>query len=175
MNSINIVFSNCFQTRYKFHFFTSDDKLVGKVTISARFTKIHLPMISEQVIFLTKKCFKESMSVWKSKSRSNVLAAKFLNSCIVSSWRLYPFCFQSFLSFLSDKISSYKSKATIDINHDQLHSALAICYLVDQHAMPISDAQLNGLWDGLMLSPCSEDMCVTVLQSIRRQFGKYLK
>ena len=82
---------------------------------------------------------------------------------------------QTFIKFLSDKINSYKSKATPDINNDQLHSALAISYLVDQHALPINDHELNKLWDGLLLSPCSEDISVTVLQSLRRQFGSYLK
>ncbi len=49
VSNINIVFSNCLQTRYTFAiFFTMDDVLEGKLAISSSFKKNHFPKISDQ-------------------------------------------------------------------------------------------------------------------------------
>ena len=49
VNKIYIVFCNYFQKRYKFfNFFTLDDVLVWKLTISVSFNKLHFPKTLEQ-------------------------------------------------------------------------------------------------------------------------------
>ena len=49
ISNINMAFSNCLEMRYIFAiFFTMDDVMVGKVTISVKLKKIHFPKISEQ-------------------------------------------------------------------------------------------------------------------------------
>ena len=49
ISNINTVFSNCFTNEIHIcNFFTIDEVLVGKVTISASLKEIHFPKISEQ-------------------------------------------------------------------------------------------------------------------------------
>ncbi|XP_072036424.1 E3 ubiquitin-protein ligase rnf213-alpha-like [Amphiura filiformis] len=133
----------------------------------------HFPGQTNSEVMEVSHAIEQAEQVWNCLEQTQL---RTVGTGTSEPWVLSGFDLQkSFLNFFADKIKSYKSKATIDINHDQLHSALAICYLIDQHSLPATPEQLTGLWDGLMLSPCSEDMCVTVLQSIRRQFGSYLK